>query len=229
MALLFDENYYLDINHARWNAILPLLSALEFKSCIDAGCGPGWFSERLCELSDSVIGLDGRLELVEEAARRVPKASFVTCDIASTSLIQDVRINGDLVFCLGLLYHLENPFQAIRNLQSMTRKYILIETQLLPSSFCDFRLVSEGENITQGLRYYSIVPSRSSLVHMLYASGFTHVYACKFDVNHSDFIDTSDALHRREFFLATLVGPIVHSSLSLLDNPKAPKICYNLK
>lgn len=226
MTLLFDQNYYLDINHARWNAILPLLSVLDFNSCIDVGCGPGWFSERLCGFSNSVLGLDGRHELVEEAARRVPQASFVTCDITSTNLCQDVRLSADLVFCLGLLYHLENPFQAIRNLQSMTHRYLLIETQLLPSSSCDLRLVAEGENITQGLHYYSIVPSRSSLIRMLYASGFAHVYSCGLDISHPDFIDTPSCIHRREFFLASSGAPVIHSCLSRLVNPSAPKICY---
>ena len=39
----------------------------------------------------------------------------------------------DLTFCFGLLYHTENPFQVVRNLERFTRKVLFVETMVLPT------------------------------------------------------------------------------------------------
>ncbi|MGO7770990.1 hypothetical protein ACC736_39985, partial [Rhizobium ruizarguesonis] len=77
------------------------------------------------------------------------------------------------VFCFGLLYNLENPFAAIRNLHRITEQYLFIETQIALGEGNDLVLVSEGQNQTQGLKFNALIPSRRALVKMLYVAGFT--------------------------------------------------------
>ena len=65
-----------------------------------------------------MLGVDGRQENVEEAQRRFPQIPFRICN-AQESALRDLG-RFDLVFCFGLLYHLENPLIAIRQLCAMT-------------------------------------------------------------------------------------------------------------
>lgn len=201
--MLFDESYYVEINEARWNAADQIISNLPpISSCIDVGCGPGWFANKLVKRGMLVRGVDGREELISEARRRVPGAVFHIGDVTSTGLFESMP-PADLVFCFGLLYHLENPFAAIRSISRVASRFLLIETQISPGNAAEFRLVSEGRNETQGLTYHALIPSRAALIKMLFVSGFNHVLRYTGRVDHLDFVDSPIRIHRREIFLAT--------------------------
>ncbi|TAY36084.1 class I SAM-dependent methyltransferase [Rhizobium leguminosarum] len=223
----FDEAYYIEINRARWamaEAVLDRLPRLDH--CIDVGCGPGWFSERLINRGLDVLGLDGRDELIVEASARVPKGKFITQDITDPNALQDLQPAG-LVFCFGLLYHLENPFAAIRNLHRITDQYLFIETQIALGEGNDLVLVSEGQNQTQGLKFHALIPSRRALMKMLYVAGFTSVYRHTGVVQHSDFIDSPERCHRREVFMVTKNAALSLPDFILESEPTTPKIDYS--
>jgi SAM-dependent methyltransferase len=223
----FDQPYYIRINEARWRMAQQTVKELpDIKSCLDVGCGPGWFSERLVDLGLDVVGLDGRDTLVAEATRRVPMARFYIQDI--TGSVLDTGVSpADLVFCFGLLYHLENPFAAIRNLHGLTKKFLFVETQIAPGSENNLVLVSEGNNETQGLHYHAFVPSRNALLKMLYVSGFHFVYRFTGFINHEDFYDSSDRMHRREVFLAAKSTKLMLPEFFYETEPTTAKINYS--
>jgi 2-polyprenyl-3-methyl-5-hydroxy-6-metoxy-1,4-benzoquinol methylase len=100
----------------RW--FKPLVTRERFTTAIDVGCGVGYFADYLKALGLDVVGVDGREENVAEAQRRVRGARFVTGD-AQDRAIRDLGV-FDVVLCVGLLYHLENPFAAVRNLHALT-------------------------------------------------------------------------------------------------------------
>lgn len=227
MNILFDQPYYIEINEARWTSAERIISSLPvIETCIDAGCGPGWFAERLVSMGLMVVGIDGRVELVDEARRRVPHAVFSAMDITSLQASECLP-QVDLVFCFGLLYHLENPFAAIRALYRAAGRFLLIETQIAPEDGAGFRLVSEGQNETQGLTYHSLIPSRKALIKMLYVAGFSQVMRYTGEVNHIDFIDSSSRRHRREIFLATKqIG--IFPDFVLESQPDTQKIDYSI-
>ncbi|NEP52100.1 MAG: class I SAM-dependent methyltransferase, partial [Moorea sp. SIO3C2] len=160
--MLFDEPYYIAINQARWavaeNVLnqLKINQGLSFTSCLDVGCGPGWFSEKLVNWGVNVIGLEGRQELVEEASKRVNEAKFYQVDVESTQQMSQFA-GADLVFCFGLLYHTENPFKVIRNLNLLTKKVLFIESMNVPFDQPVTYLVEEGKNETQGLTYHAMI------------------------------------------------------------------------
>ena len=143
-------------------------------SALDAGCGVGNFSKFLADLGFNVIGVDGREENVKEAKRRYPEITYRRADV------EDLRFAElgafDLGLCFGLLYLLENPFRAIRNLHSLAGKILLIETMCIPSSETTMELLDEGHCKEQGLSYAAFYPSESTLVKMLYLAGFPFVY-----------------------------------------------------
>jgi len=226
--MLFDQKYYIEINEVRWDVASKIIFGVQgIRSCVDVGCGPGWFAERLSGMGFHVLGIDGRKELVEEASRRVPKARFSTLDITSSEAVFPLP-SADLVFCFGLLYHLENPFSAIRNFHRLTGKFLLIETQVAPGRDSGFVLVSEGKNETQGLFYHAVIPSRTALVKMLYVAGFQYVYRYTGLVNHQDFVDTVDHVHRREMFLVSKTSPLDVPEMVHDPEPVTPKIDYSI-
>jgi SAM-dependent methyltransferase len=203
--LLFDEEFYLTINKARWDAAYKLIKSVDkgFKTCLDLGCGPGWFTERLAALGPfSVTGVDGREDLITQAKKRVPNATFMLADL-ERDIDVDAINQADLVFCFGLLYHLENPFRATRKLYQLTRQVLLLETQIIPRSEPIAWLVEEGRNETQGLNYIALIPTRSCLSKMLIAAGFSYVYEYTGAVDHPDFYDTAHRHRRRAIFVAS--------------------------
>jgi tRNA (mo5U34)-methyltransferase len=101
-------------------------------SAIDLACSEGWFSHRLLEWgAESVIGVDVRPENIHRA--RLIREHF---GIPSSRLefreadIFDLGGAYDVVLCLGLIYHLENPVGALRVARRLTRGVCVIESQL---------------------------------------------------------------------------------------------------
>lgn len=204
---LFDEQFYLDINKARWEVASSVLETLNsndsfsIRTCLDIGCGPGWFSERIVKMGIAVNGLDGRMELVEEARRRCPSAHFTHLNIEDSTGLSGIA-EADLVFCFGTLYHVENPFMLLRNLYALTRKVLLIESIIVPSNHPCAWFVDEGRNETQGLTYRSMVLSKPALFAVLSRVGFNFVYQYRGQLRHQDFIESPQKHARRTIVLA---------------------------
>jgi 2-polyprenyl-3-methyl-5-hydroxy-6-metoxy-1,4-benzoquinol methylase len=95
------------------------------------GAGVGFFSQTLLECGLNVCGIEGRAENVSEARKRFPHIPFGQADIQERSTLELGKF--DLVLCFGLLYHLENPLLAIRNLHALTGKCLLLESMCIVS------------------------------------------------------------------------------------------------
>src|SRR5437879_10339094 len=173
----FDQKEYRRLIEARGEtirrAIRKLKPALELSNAVDVGCGVGFFSQTLLECGLNVCGFDGRGENVAEARRRFPQVPFERGDIEERAILQLGRF--DLVLCFGLLYHLENPLLAIRNLHVLTEKCLLLESMCLPGEKPSMLLRAEPRQEDQSLTEISCDPSEASLVKMLYRSGFRMV------------------------------------------------------
>src|SRR5215472_13242699 len=120
----FDQREYRRLIEARGETIQRVVSTLKtsmnLTTAVDAGCGVGFFSRTLTECGLDTCGFDARTENVEESRRRFPEIAFGQGDVEDEGISHIGRF--DLVLCFGLLYHLESPLRAIRNLHSMTRK-----------------------------------------------------------------------------------------------------------
>ncbi|MCS7162182.1 MAG: class I SAM-dependent methyltransferase [Bacteroidia bacterium] len=104
-------------------SVLETLSPhVSLKSALDVGAGVGYFSRFLKDKGLEVVGIEGREENVREARRRHPDIQFLCRNVEDPSLPEIGSF--DLVLAFGLLYHLENPFAAVRNLAKMTKKVL---------------------------------------------------------------------------------------------------------
>src|SRR6266704_2031085 len=120
------------------------------------------------------MAVDGRDEIAKEGRRRHPEIKFHTKDVEDPSFAEFGLF--DLVLCVGLLYHLENPFRAIRNLRALTRKVLFVESMCAPGDDPSMKLVDESPAEDQGLTCVAFYPTESCLVKMLYHAGFPFVY-----------------------------------------------------
>jgi len=178
---VFDQPHYDALNSAREATLGQLLKSLkkdlELRTAVDVGCGLGHFAVFLRDLGFDVLAVDGRQENVNEARRRSPDLEFRVANAEDTGI--QALGKFDLVLCLGLLYHLENPFVAVRNLFAMTGKVAILEGMCVPGDEPIFAVRDESPTEDQGLRHVALYPSENGLVKLLYCSGFSHVYRLK--------------------------------------------------
>jgi len=188
-VVVFDNLDHVEITQKReaWlrNILGRMLEDGNLTTAVDVGCGVGYFSDLLRALGLNVTGIDGRPGNIEEAQRRYPEIDFQVLDVEEPATAALGPF--DLVLCLGLLYHLENPFRAIRNLSSMTGGHIIIDTLVVPDNMPVALLQDEVDAADQGLDNIAFIPSETCLARMLYKSGFQSVYAVKRPPSHPEY------------------------------------------
>lgn len=217
----FDQRHYRKLITARAETIRRVVESLKkvfpLMSALDAGCGVGFFAKTLADSGLNVCGFDGREENVAEARKRFPHLPFETADIEDFS----IRALGqfDFVLCCGLLYHLENPLRAMRNLHALTEKCLLIESMCIPDQKPSLLLRAEPRADDQSLTDMACYPSEGSLVKMLYCAGFAKVYRVMQLPDHDDFRDTSEHARRRTVLLASFT-PIDFAGFRLCPEPQ---------
>ena len=217
----FDQKEYRELIEARGEtiqrAVARLKPALKLSNAVDAGCGVGFFSQTLAECGLNVCGFDGRSENVAEARRRFPHIPFEQGDVEDRTILQLGRF--DLVLCFGLLYHLENPLLAIRNLRGLTEKCLLLESMCLPEDKPSLLLRGEPRQGDQSLTDMACYPSEGGLVKMLYRAGFKMVYRVMPLPDHDDFRETTEHARRRTVLLAS-TEPIDVAGFRLIPEPR---------
>lgn len=221
---VFDMPHSLQINEARCrflDKIIPdAVRTQEMKTALDVGCGIGTFSLYLKDKGLDVLGLDVRTGNIEEARKRHPQIPFEVRDIENPTTCELGQF--DLVLCCGLLYHLENPTAAIRNLFSLTRMMLVVESMVLPGESPHAVLVDETPGIDQSVKSIALVGSESFLVKMLYRAGFSAVYRTTELPQHEDFRLTPTS-HRKRTIIVASRAPISSSILIRVSVPKPPQ------
>jgi FkbM family methyltransferase len=216
----FDQREYRQLIEARGDtlrrAVSKLKPALNLSNALDAGCGVGFFSAMLAECGLDACGFDGRSENVFEASNRFPEIPFAQADIQERTILE--LGSFDLVVCFGLLYHLENPLLAIRNLRALTEKCLLVESMCLPEDRPSMLLRAEPRQRDQSLTDAAFYPSEVSLVKMLYRAGFRAVYHVMPLPDHDDFRETAEHSRRRTVLLASF-EPIDLAGFQLFPEP----------
>lgn len=197
--------------------ILPYFKqGLDLRTALDVGCGVGHFSTFLRDMGFQVTGVDGRAENVTEAQKRYPNIPFYIANVEDSSITHLGKF--DLVLCFGLLYHLENPFAAMRNLYALTTKVLLIESMTVPEQRPVLILRDEGQSEDQGLHFIAFYPSESAIVKMCYQSGFPFVYRFLKLPDHEDF-HASVWRRRVRTMLAASHLPLNFPFLELVTEP----------
>lgn len=218
---IFDTPATRDFAAARQAVIRQLVSAVRknepLSSALDVGCGVGYFSAFLSEMDFRVVAVDGRQENIDEAKLRHPAITFLTSD--AEFLSPNEVGTFDFVLCVGLLYHLENPFRAIRNLYALTDKVLFIESAIASGDTPTLQFLDEPALEDQGLNYISVYPTESSLLKMLYRAGFQFVYTFATLPAFPLFQDTKTRKRERTLVVAAK-QPLAAPNLILAGEPK---------
>jgi hypothetical protein len=167
-------------------------------SVIDLACNEGWFSHRMLEWGASrVLGVDIRPRVIRRAELirahyGIPpeRLEFACGDVFK---LEPAELGTfDVVLCLGLVYHLENPVGAIRIARAVTRGMCVIESQLTrqtdvivhgngrsnqyEETSASFAAVVETDHETNLLAsaggVVSLIPNRSALIQAVEVAGF---------------------------------------------------------
>jgi tRNA (mo5U34)-methyltransferase len=203
---VFDSPNTVRFNQARRKLLAELLPAwqreLGLKTAMDVGCGLGYFSALLVELGFDARAIEGRSENAAEARRRVPGLDVQVADAEDDALGNAGSF--DLVLGLGLLYHLENPFRAIRNLFALTRRILIIDSMCVPGKLPVLHLREENSAAEdQGMTPAVFYPSEACLIKMLYRAGFASVSRPARLPDHPEFRGTWKQKKVRTMLVAT--------------------------
>lgn len=99
-----------------------MLSAIEFESIVDVGCGPGDLASALFPSNANYLGIDIDPNEIEKAKSRYPGRSF---QVGSAHELPVTNGSADLVVACEVLEHLNDPRLAIGEIDRITRKWIL--------------------------------------------------------------------------------------------------------
>ena len=182
-----------------WQALDPLVAQTAWHdlTAIDLACHQGYFATHLARRGcREVVALDARAEHLADVALivdaygldnvRTVQANIDALDPASLGTY-------DVVLMLGLLYHIENPVGALRVARALTRRALVVETQVAPNTtgivdwgsyrfqremIGSLALIDEThvtDNAESSVSGICIVPSYPSLAWLLRAVGFARV------------------------------------------------------
>jgi tRNA (mo5U34)-methyltransferase len=165
---------------------------------IDLACHQGWFSIELAKRHFAeIIATDARETHISDTQLI---CQTLQLDQVIKPLLSDVHTLNtdalgtfDVVLCLGLIYHLENPIGALRKAHALCKNVCVIETQIAPGQTgkvdyghhtfvknieASFVVVDETEE-THGpetsLLGICLVPDLNGLIWILKRVGFKRV------------------------------------------------------
>ncbi len=181
----FDTPEALAINQARMSHLASLGLPLDGRAVLDVGCGVGHLADYFLSHGCSVTCVDAREQNLASLRARSPRLHFRRLDVEVESLSQLGPF--PVVFAYGLLYHLENPLAALRNMASVCLELLLLETMVCDDPLPVMRVEPESGAFNQALRGLGCRPSPAFVVLALERSGFPHVYAPRVLPAHQDF------------------------------------------
>jgi SAM-dependent methyltransferase len=182
---VFDVDAALRINDARMRAIESLGLDLENKRVLDVGSGPGHFIGFYQSRRCTVTAVEGRVDNVAALRQRHPDVQAVVADVQSFDLTALGRF--DVVHCLGLLYHLENPIAALRNMFNVCAGVLVLETIVMDAAGPVLAIEDEMKTVNQALAGIGCRPTPSFVAMALNRVGFPFVYGLAQPPDHEDF------------------------------------------
>lgn len=110
--------------------IFQLLSRIDFKTVLDAGCGTGILLSQIKEKYPTIrpTGSEYSPQGLEFARKRLPDADFHVLDLSKENLGKKF----DLITCIDVLEHIPDDQAALKNLLVMTGGYLLLSVPLGP-------------------------------------------------------------------------------------------------
>jgi tRNA (mo5U34)-methyltransferase len=166
-------------------------------TAVDLACHQGWFALQLAKRRfGAILAVDARAEHLADAqlmaeVSGVRMLRTLRLDIEEARA-EDIGIH-DVTLMLGLLYHLENPVRALRLARAVTRRVLLIESQVVPHMagvvdwgswrfqrhmVGNFGIIDETDEVhapEAAIRGICLAPSAPALEWLLRRVGFARV------------------------------------------------------
>lgn len=120
------------------------------------------------------------------ALKGIDNVKYWRTDFETTGWALGLKKSYDIVLCLGIIYHLQNPFLFLRNLYEVTNKVAVVESDtpvvkgdLHPKEFSRISLNRDVVTLEKGVvrQLIEFRPNREALIAMLHAVGFKKVVA----------------------------------------------------
>jgi FkbM family methyltransferase len=183
---VFDSADAQLINEARLDHLASLKIPVEGKSVLDVSCGVGHLSGFFVERGARVVCVDARPENIARLHSLYPGREAHVANVEFDRLSELGRFG--IVFCYGLLYHIENPIAALRNIASCCGELLLLETVATDYPRPIYQLEDEPPATkNQAVSGFGCRPSPAFVAMALSRMGFSFVYTSDTRPNQPDF------------------------------------------
>lgn len=166
------------------NQMLSLISSLDVNSILDAGCGEGFILKILYEnkIGKKLEGIEYSNDALKIGKGLHPYLNLKKGSIYSLSYKND---QFDIVLCTEVLEHLEDPVKALKEIERVSKKYVLITVPLEPW-WTLFNFTQWGKDIGHinhwgggGIKKFVLQNSNLKVVKRVYAFPWTMILAEK--------------------------------------------------
>jgi SAM-dependent methyltransferase len=155
------------------------------KSVLEIGAGIGDHTSFFLDRGCSVTITEPRQDNREILKMRFPSQEVLSLDLEHPTA--DTKYNADIVYCYGVLYHLQNPEAALRFMRSLSKELLLLETCVSYTDNGQANLCAEDANhTTQAFSGTGCRPARSFIFKIL-KELFPYVYLPKTQPWHKEF------------------------------------------
>jgi hypothetical protein len=216
------------------------------KSAVDLGSYEGYHSIQLAEFPgmERVVGLEGRARNVAKATLVNESLGYDKVHFHQYDLEQAGRVPlpepgpFDLVFCAGVLYHLSQPWEAVRWMAEACTKYLFVDTHYadLPLYRCGPYLgevYPEMDTEMCGLKDYAFWPTLGDLLMMLMQHGFVSRFIYRYSAGHHFqprvWIFAEKGHSSAEFNGINPLRPELRENLPALDAGPVPSAFHGLE
>ena len=209
----FFNQHYARHNEARLKHLASLGLPLNGRSVLEVGAGPGHHTGFYVQRGCRVVATDARVECTQEIASKFPSVRTAVIDMNHAWALQALG-KFEIVHCYGLLYHLEDPESAIREMAFVCTDLLLLET-CVSARGNSINLVPEVEaDYTQSITGQGCRPGREWVFSMLQRE-FPFVYQTRTQPDHEEFpVDWENGAQGEG-----LIRIVTVASRTKLDNP----------
>lgn len=180
----FHSEHYLRHNEARQDHLASLGLQLGNQRVLELGADIGDHTPFFLERGCSVVVTEARDENLRLLKERYPKLEVAYLDMGAPRGFDELF---DIVYCYGLLYHLEHSQEAIGFMAKRTGKLLLLETCVSFGGDEAINRVQEAvEDPTQSYQGVGSRPTRSWVFHQL-KRYLPHVYVPLTQPDHEEF------------------------------------------
>ena len=157
--------------------------SLRGKRVLDLGCNAGFWALHAAESGcDFVLGVDGREMHVRQAefvfeTKGIEKSRYQFIQKDIFDLKPEELGTFDIVFCLGLLYHISKPMELMESIDPMNSDLLLIDTTLSRASDSSFQVAHESLEEPRNAFDYELVliPTKLAVLEMAKQFGYSSV------------------------------------------------------